>query len=155
MKWMEFVGPNFTLQVPTHWRIMASNRFQAMFLAPDKDSVRPNAIISIQRVQSDVTVDSVAEIAKNEQEGQYPEYEVLEEQTFADDVSAGVLRTYTWMSEAKGAKLLQRQLFYLVGQDLFTLTATRSNQADNMDELDSVFDEMIRSFAAREVSFDL
>jgi hypothetical protein len=155
MNWMTFVGPTFTLQMPTDWLAMASPQFQAMLAAPGFDGkVRPNLIIAMRQVQDDVTASAVADSTRATQEKEYPEYRVVSEQDYAAEDSQGVLRVYEWHDTAQDKRLRQVQVYFIAGRTLYTITATRALDSTQGEALDQVFNTMLQSFAAKPLQFD-
>ena len=147
MNFMHFRGPSFTMQVPTNWFITSSPKFQAMFIAPPgPDNVRANLAVSITPVDKDVTVQAVADAAKQTQQKEYPEYSILDEiEMTSADGKKGLRRVYKWYNRDKNMHIVQQQVFYLVSQMLYTITATREER-EGMEAIDDMFAQMIASF---------
>lgn len=134
------------MEVPTDWFVTATPQFQALFLAPPTpDAIRANLAVSMRPVKDDVTVASVAEAARANQEREYPQYEILTEVDFTDRGGVGFQRCYRWFNQSQNAEVLQVQTFFVVKQILYTLTATRSKSSVS-PELDDLFDYMVTSF---------
>jgi hypothetical protein len=143
--WMLFQGPGFTLKSPSDWFITAAPTIQVMFVAPySGEKIRGNLAISLQPVQEDVTSVSVAEIAKETQQRDYPQFEVVAEVAIQVDTLEGIYRLYTWYNPQEALFVTQLQTFFVVNQMLITLTGTCS-QKQEAEFLPS-FNEMIDSF---------
>lgn len=146
MPTMNFRGPSFTMQVPTNWFITSSPQFQAMFVAPPaSDGLRANLAVAITPVSAEVTVQSVAEAARQNQQKEYAEYEMLAEGSFPTNEGPGFQRQYKWYNRERDVHIMQRQVFYVSGQMLYTLTATRQEIGD-ATEIDQILDQMLLSF---------
>ena len=156
MTWMTFIGPTYTLDIPGDWLIMSSPEFQVMFLGPIEagDTVRPNLLLAIQRLEAGSTAQEVAASALEAQQQDYPEFQVLDENDFSEGELTGALRTYTWHNPDQGVYLHQSQAMYVLGQSLYTLTATRGADDPKADRLDETMQVIMGSFTAREVPFE-
>lgn len=145
MSMMDFKGPGFHMQVPTDWFITSSPQVQVMFLAPpSQEKVRPNLMITLRPLEPDVDLQAVARLAKETQEKEYPQYKVIEEGMLEKE-PIGFARAYSWHQADRQVDVVQRQVMFIQGQVLFTLTATRPemNQAEIVD---SLLDHMIQTF---------
>ena len=146
MLFMNFRGPSFTMQVPSNWYITSSPQFQAMFVAPPSAAgQRANLAVAITPVKDDVTAQSVAEAAKQTQQKEYAEYQVLTEGDYPTSAGPGYQRQYKWYNRDRDAHIMQRQVFYVAGQMLHTVTATRQESGD-ASEFDQILDQMLASF---------
>jgi hypothetical protein len=148
MQFMNFQGPNFTLEVPTNWVISSSVNFQAIFLGPGDQPVRPNLVLAIRALETGVTYTDVAASARETQEKEYPEYRVLEEKDYGESGGSVLIRRYEWLNPANNVRVVQVQAFIVVGQLLFTMTATRAAELEpaQQQENDKIFDHIIQSF---------
>ena len=142
METKHFQGPGFTMQIPTDWFITSSPQFQAMFVAPASEfGIRANLAVSMTPVKEDVTARMVAENARKNQEIEYAEYSVLgEDEAVTPDKS--FTRIYKWYNSSKNMHLLQKQIFLVVNQMLFTVTSTRQI-GEETEEIDAILEEMI------------
>jgi hypothetical protein len=149
MNKMLFVGPTFTLEVPTDWFVMATAQYQAVFTDPEEvDGFQANVAIAIRPVEEQVTVAAVAEAAKQTQAKEYQEYRILDEVTI-DETPPAVKRTYTWKHPELGEDIKQSQYFCLHNGRLYTLTATRLANSANVQIVDANINHMIDTFAMR------
>jgi hypothetical protein len=149
MKKMLFMGPTFTLEVPTDWFVLATAQYQAVFSDPQEvDGFQANVAIAVRSVEAQVTVEAVAESAKQTQAKEYPAYQVIEE-IISDQVPSAIRRTYVWRHLESDQEIKQTQFFYIVNGRLYTLTATRLANSANVKEVDAVVDHMINTFAIR------
>ncbi|MBZ0307124.1 MAG: DUF1795 domain-containing protein [Anaerolineae bacterium] len=148
MAFMLFEGPNFMLEVPTNWVVTSSPQLQAIFFGPQDTVIRPNMVISLRAVEANVTYQAVAQAAKETQEKEYPSYTILSEVDFAEFGGIGMKRHYSWVNPTNNAKVVQIQTYFVAGQVLFTLTASRGGHLNDQDadELDGVFEHMIETF---------
>lgn len=145
MQTKTFEGPGFCLEIPTDWFITSSMQFQAMFIAPPGDQgERANLAVSMTPVQSDANLRSVIESARETQEKEYPQYQVLEEQDSIDPEGT-FRRRYQWYNPKNGVRVIQLQIFWITGQILFTITTTRTN-VQGAEEFENIFDKIIDSF---------
>ena len=146
MDFMTFLGPTFTMEVPTNWFIASNAQYQAVFTDPsEKNGFQPNLMLSIRPVQANVAVDAIAESAKQTQSKEYPAYKVLEEQIEAKE-PARVKRVYTWQHPESKQDFQQVQFFTIENQMLYTLTGTRLLNGGEESIVDKVFNHMINSF---------
>jgi hypothetical protein len=149
MSKMLFLGPTFTLEVPTDWFVMATPQYQAVFTDPQEvDGFQANVAIAIRPVEEQVSITAVAESAKLTQTKEYPAYRVLEEETF-DQIPPAIKRTYVWHHPKLGTDIKQTQYFYLQDDRLYTLTATRLAESANVDSVDDIVNHMIDTFTMR------
>jgi len=148
MAFMNFDGPNFTMEVPTNWIVTSSPQFQAIFLGPNDPLVRSNLVISLRPVEANVTYQAVGASAREAQEREYPQYQILQEIDFGAQGGTGMLRHYRWVNAENNATIIQVQAFFVVGQILFTLTGTRGAHlgVEAGQEVDEIFNHMIQTF---------
>lgn len=145
METKRFEGPGFTCDVPTDWFITSSLQFQVMFIAPPgENGARANLAVAMSPVMDGVRVHEVADAARETQEKEYAQYQVLEEQDFVDETGV-YARRYRWYDPRNGVHLLQRQLFWITGKMLFTVTTTRT-LVRGAEVFDSIFDKITASF---------
>jgi len=146
--YMLFRGPGFTMETPTDWLVQSSPAYQAMFIAPRFNpqlTSRSNLLVSIRGVENGLAAVSVAEEARLTQQKEYPEYQILDAVDYSENGANGYKRRYSWRPADTGMVVVQTQAFFVAGQGLFTLTATRPTT--DPDEVDGVIDHMIDSFA--------
>lgn len=156
MQWIDYVGPGFTLEVPSTWRAVSSTQFAAMFLRPNTDAaIRPNLVIAIQRVAEDVTAEGVAASALEQQKVNYQDYSLLDERAWSTNDSEGVLRSYTWFNADKNTGVVQNQCVYRKHQLIYTITSSRSSNDPDGTYLDEAFERMITSFTATEIDIQV
>jgi len=146
MATMNFQGPGFQMDVPTDWVITSSPQFQAMFIAPSEtDGLRANLMITMRPVKPEVTLEEVARLAKETQQKEYTEFEVVEEGELTVSGSKGYQRLYRWFNQEAGTQVLQRQVMLMGGRVLVTLTSTRPVN-EQAAPFDKQFASMIDSF---------
>lgn len=150
-EFIRFEGPTFTLDTPTTWVVSASPQFQAIFLGPTDQPIRPNLIISMHPVNSDVTPESVAENARLSQEVEYHDYEIINEINFSNFGGQGIMRRYRWTNPNDNNPVLQMQAYFIHKNMLHTLTATRAESLpkESAQAVDDIFDQMLESFRFR------
>jgi hypothetical protein len=147
MEYKHFRGPGFTLEIPTDWFISSSPEFQAIFVAPPTPNpVQPNLVIAVRFLQPGATVNDVAAETQAIQSAEYPQYHILAEHDYTQTGGVAIQRLYQWVSE-EGTLVLQHQTFVLIGQVLYTLTATRlAGDSPDDQAVDDAFVHMMRSF---------
>jgi len=145
MTMMDFKGPGFRMQVPTEWYVMSSPQYQAMFLAPpiEGEKLRTNLMVTIRPVNSDVTIKSVVELAKETQQKEYPGYKILGESPLIKEAD-GILIHYKWLNRDNGIPVVQQQAIFIIGSMLYTFTSTRPDSEAGA-QVDGTFNEMIAS----------
>jgi hypothetical protein len=143
--WIDFRGPTFTLEIPSHWYITATPQVQTLLLGPEDDSgVRPSFSISMRPVQEQVTAAAVAQETRETQEASYPEYDIIAEEDFTDETNAGYIRRYRWHNEERDLDVHQVQAFLVIEGILYTLTGTRP--AIISSDIDDSLTRMIDTF---------
>ncbi|HEX3049304.1 MAG TPA: DcrB-related protein [Aggregatilineaceae bacterium] len=143
MEFKHFRGPAFRIDVPTDWFVGATPQFQAIFQAPVvRQGIQPNLTVAVRPVKPEVVATAVAAQTRDVQEKEYPGYQVLTEYDYTPEGGIAVQRLYQW--QQNGVGILQLQVFVVVAQLLYTLTATRP--ADDDPDLDAVFAQMVQSF---------
>lgn len=146
MDFMTFLGPVFTMNIPTNWFVAANVQYQAIFTDPHaEDGFQANLMLSIRPIQANVRIEEVAELAKQTQAKEYPAYKILDEQLYKK-APMGVKRIYTWEHPEQKRQFHQIQFFVIHEQRLYTLTGTRLVQASQEHLVDKVFNQMIDSF---------
>jgi hypothetical protein len=151
MAMMDFQGPSFTMKVPTNWYITATPQIQAMFVAPpSEDGVYANLTVTLQPLEAGATLDAVMAETLSVQEKEYAEYNLREQETLElDGITKGRM-VYTWMNKKHGQQVHQRQEMFIVGEMLYTLTATRSVvDSDEVKQLDALLRHMMETFTLK------
>ncbi len=150
MNFMSFQGPTFMMQVPTNWFVTSTPSFQAMFVAPPgENELRANLAVSLTLVKESVTLEKLTKAAKDTQQKEYSDYQVIREGASSEYTVKGFERLYKWHNLEKGMRVVQRQFFCLVGQTLYTITATREDR-EEAESLEQVFEKIIASFEVGE-----
>lgn len=150
MQTMPFFGPTFILEMPTDWFVGASAQFQATLRSPVPDGgIFPNLAIAIRRLEEGATLREVIASARQTQEKEYPAYRIVSESPLTANSVPGIRRQFEWQPPDLETGVHQQQVSFLVGQELYTLTATRAVDSENTTELDQIFDHMIGSFEFR------
>jgi hypothetical protein len=146
----DFKGPGFSMQVPTDWYITSTHEIQAMFISPPyEDGSQANLMVTINPVEEDVTVQSVAEEARKNQEAQYPAYEVLAEGEIEGTEGKGFHREYEWFNADKELRVHQKQVMLVVNNMLYVLTTTRpavEERTEIVKQIDATLQQMLNSF---------
>ncbi|OQY44082.1 MAG: hypothetical protein B6242_13400 [Anaerolineaceae bacterium 4572_78] len=145
---MNFEGPTFVMKAPTDWLVTASPKIQALFVAVKEGNgkdIKPNLSVSIRRLEKGITLKALADSSRETQQERYPQYEVLQEREATEGDLYHFRRRYKWFKDEDASGIIQDQAFYLYGQALYTITATRSDSND-FNHIDEIFDAMIGSF---------
>lgn len=147
---MTFVGPTFIMETPTDWIVGSSAQFQAVFrdVIPD-GAIHSNLGVAVRTVEEGVKLREVIAIARETQEKEYPDYNVLLEAPVVVGPIGGVRRVFEWQPPDLDTRVQQQQVSLLNGRNLYTLTTTRAAGAENGDEIDAVFEHMLGSFEFR------
>lgn len=151
MAMMDFQGPSFTMKVPTNWFITSTPQIQTMFVAPPtEDGLYANLSITLQPLTPEATLKAVVEQTLAVQEKEYADYQLLNQELVAENGLEKARLTYTWLNENHGKHVHQRQEMFLVGEVLYTLTATRSvAESDEVQRLDAMLRHMMETFALK------
>ncbi|MCA9885226.1 MAG: DcrB-related protein [Anaerolineae bacterium] len=150
VQFMQFQGPNFTMDVPTEWLVTSSPQFQVMFTAPkthEGQIIRTNFIVTLRPTEENVTAEAVAQSAREMQQREYPGYQLIDEMNFAEQGGTGFIRRYSWVHAEQKQSVTQTQAFFILASVLFTLTGTRLTSESK--EIDDIFDHMVQSFRLR------
>lgn len=146
MQIMTFLGPTFTMEIPTNWFVAASAQYQAIFTDPYIDNgFQSNMVVSIRSVQENVRTLDVAESARKTQLAEYPAYEIMDE-TVKQAPPVTVKRVYRWHHPEQNKDVVQIQFFLIHQNRLYTLTGTRLAEATDAHIVDKVLHHMIDSF---------
>jgi hypothetical protein len=145
MKTMNFEGPGFTLQVPTNWFLTSAPQIQAMFVAPPRDGVRANFMVTLRPLEEQVTLEAVAKSSLKTQEKEYDKFELLEAGDYKKEKLKGHMRHYKWFSKEHNAGIVQRQVLFVRDRMLTTITATRTD-FPGTEDIDKAFADMLASF---------
>jgi hypothetical protein len=116
-----------------------------MFIAPPgSDKVRPNLMITLRPLEAGVDLQTVARLAREQQEKEYAQYQVVQE-SMVEKEPPGFSRTYRWYQENRQAAVVQQQILFIAKDVLYTITATRP-EMDQAAEMDALFEHMIQTF---------
>lgn len=146
--YIEYIGPTFTLQVPTQWKQTSNPQFQALFLAPEERGFSANLGVTVDLTAEEATVEMIAEAARKYQYQDYPQYFIISEQSLTVDGKPAFKRVYTWHSAEHDLDITQVQLFVKDGVTLYILTATSLKK--DYDRYKNIFREMMDSFQLTE-----
>lgn len=148
MKYSLFLGPSFTLQIPTTWAIMASAEIQAIFLSPPlSNGQRVNMTITLQT--TDDPLENYVAALQAQQAQAYPHFEVNHQDPFQTDKGANGIRTMlSWQKLAPPESIVQQQAFFSREKMVYILTGSRAAalEMDLAQSVDAAFDEIIQSF---------
>ncbi len=145
MQNMKFQGPTFTLQVPTNWFVASTPKFQAMFVVPPgSEEIKANLAVTIIPLKEEVNMTEILNSSKFAQEKAYKGYEVISEVTHQNGLE-GFERKFKWFNPDGEVNIIQRQLFVLFNQVIYTITATREDKAET-ESIEPIFTEVMASF---------
>ncbi|MCA9882081.1 MAG: DcrB-related protein [Anaerolineae bacterium] len=146
-QFVTFYGPGFTIDAPSDWLVASSPQYQAAFMGPDGQPIRPNLIIAINAVEPDVTVPKLASETRERQQSEYPAYEILNEQS-NDDESA-FIRKFRWINPDNERPVVQTQMYLIDNNMLYSLTGSRSDELNHstVNDLDDTLNHMFGSFS--------
>jgi hypothetical protein len=145
MTTLHFQGPGFSLQVPSDWFNTAAPQIQAMFIAPPRQGVRANLMITLRPLDEAVTLEEVVRSSLETQKKEYAEFELLEDSEYKHEDLIGHQHYYKWFSKEHNARIVQRQVMFVRDRILTTITTTRTD-FPGVEDLDNTFDTMINSF---------
>jgi hypothetical protein len=148
MTTLHFQGPDFSLQVPSDWFNTAAPQIQAMFIAPPRQGVRANLMITLRPLDADIALAEIVISSLDTQKKEYAEFELLENGEYRQGDLIGHQRYYKWFSKEHNARIVQRQVMFIRAQVLYTLTTTRTD-FPGVEDLDQTFSEMIKSFTLK------
>lgn len=142
----QFLGPGFTMLVPTHWYVASTPQHQAAFVAPEAGEVKSNLVVSINKAATGVTVKELSAAAKARQSQEYPQYQVIDEKDLSKEGYQAVERRYQWFNAEHKAIILQRQIIMMLDQVVYTLTTTQKYDGAGDKETDQIFTQMLNTF---------
>jgi len=128
-EFVDYHGATFTLRVPIRWEQATTPSYQAIFSAPKEQGFKVNVGVSIIKVLPDVTLEGVAQSAKEHQAKDYPNYTVINEQSLEIHDNPAFQRIYIWHSINYKTDFTQIQLFIMhkLTSTIYILTATSPN----------------------------
>jgi len=142
--WMNFLGPGFTLIVPSDWLIQATPEIQVIFLAPETNQMlQTNLMITLRPVEPSVTVVDIAAFLKETQQTDYAEFVLTREQPINAGTIAGIERMFQWVDRAENMRVGQCQGIFVHQEVLFTLTITYA--LEEKERIQPIFDEIVDS----------
>ncbi|MBP8002159.1 MAG: DcrB-related protein [Chloroflexi bacterium] len=145
----QFIGPGFTMLVPTDWYIASTPQYQAAFVAPEAGAVKSNVVVSINKAAEGVTIGALSAAAKAKQSQEYPQYQVIDEKDLSKEGYQALERRYQWFNAEHKAIILQRQIIMMVDQVVYTLTTTQKYDGQGDKETDQIFTQMLNTFRIR------
>jgi hypothetical protein len=145
MEYMDFRGPFFIMKVPTSWYITSSRQFQTAFVAPpSNESVPANMTLALLPAKKEVTPKAVLEEIRQHQKAEALNFELISDGETKISKAPAMQHLFKWEDKENHAKILQRQIIFIVNDILCSLTATRL--AGEYPEYDAIFAKMIDSF---------
>jgi hypothetical protein len=145
--YIAFLGPGYSIQVPTEWRQVSNEQFQALFLAPAADGFSPNLGVSLEPTLADTTIVDIAASAKRSQSEAYDKYQVISEQEMTVSDQPAYKRVYQWHDPDSDLDVTQVQLFVKQKDTLYMLTGTSLTQS--YPAYGPVFEYMLSTFVLR------
>ncbi|MBZ0307122.1 MAG: DUF1795 domain-containing protein [Anaerolineae bacterium] len=147
-----FEHRDFTLSVPSDWQNLTLSGFDAVFVVPPfPDGSGANVSVSVLEFTKVTSLQEVSDPLKVFQQGQYPEYHIIDERPFNLDQTNGFKRTYTWRNTAQDMSIAQFQVIFIddSGYKAYILTATRPLDMESTEAqlLDQTFSEISASFS--------
>lgn len=151
MPFMRFMGPTFTLDVPTSWAVLSSAQFQVLFVSPPtRGGHQVNfSVMMNPRVDATLLSDYVEDILKS-QATRYPEFSLLSHTDFESLHGVGGIRTLIrWLRADLGVVARQVQFFVMDETHIYILTGSRSEaiEADLAPQIDGLTEHMLASFS--------
>ncbi|MBK8020621.1 MAG: hypothetical protein IPK19_04110 [Chloroflexi bacterium] len=150
MNWMPFIGPNFTMQIPRDWMIVASRLFQVMFLSPPMQDGRSVNVILLMHTAPESPEAYLDEVLLPGLV-QRPQFTELSRGTFTTE-SGLVGAELTFTSQVETTVMLQQHVLFKRANTVHQFVAT--TPTDLPDELLQAirdgFAQMIASFTFTE-----
>lgn len=123
--YLDFRGPNFTLEVPSHWQSGATAQVQALFVAPAQDlPLAPSFAVALRPVQAEVTLETLAAQMRTQMPEEYPGFAWQEDATRTLAGQPAVILAYTWRNPDLALEITQRQVLLYQEPYIYILTAT-------------------------------
>jgi hypothetical protein len=142
---MYFKGPGFHMKVPSDWFITSNPQVQAMFVAPTQNGARANLMITLRPLDPSATLESIVATTLETQKKEYPEFVILEQGEYPKGDLIGHQHLYSWYNQQHSAHIVQRQVIFIAGQMLVSITTTRTRTGD-ADDFDIILTAMLQSF---------
>ncbi len=155
MDTMHFIGPTFSLDVPTDWFVISSPEYQTAFLAPrDARGHRASFTVAIKPVLRPVTAQQFAEFIQEIYDQTGVSREVLETEEVSLGEVKGYAITFLLSRGEDSVPMWQRQVVAINGDLIYVLVAARladlTGPAANL--IERSFAMMFDSFVFREAT---
>lgn len=155
MTTMTFVGPSFTLTVPTDWFAFSSPQYQTMFLSPPAaDGQRANFTITIQPRENNITPEQYAKLLRQSYAQLGATREISEESTITLGEVLAHLTVATVLNGDEEPEIVQQEVIAVADDMLYVLLAARPANFDEAleDSLDAIFAMMLETFRFKQAT---
>jgi hypothetical protein len=160
---MRFVGPTFTLDVPTDWFVLSAPQYQTTFLSPQaKEGWRASFIITLRALDQNETptprefIEAAMAAYRAAGETHDSPTEVLETGTLPFGDMEGHYGRVQFADPQTGQAVCQTVAvaFYREMAHVFSATRVADGDAALLDKVDAIFEQMFASLRFQEARLE-
>lgn len=154
-QWMRFIGPNFTIQVPSEWMTISSAKFQVMFLAPPMQDGRSINLTLVLQTSADTPQDYIQNILKPQAQAR-EQFQMITDAPF--QTQSGVVGHqfgFTALYDQNQTILQQHILFKQANTLFWFFFAIPTDISHDLQaKIDGILNTMLESFIFTEVNLE-
>ena len=153
--WMRFVGPHFTMQVPSEWMVISSMQFQVMFLSPPLSDGRSFNLILVLQTSPQIPQYHLQEMhtAKSQEQ---PDFKLVAEGDFVTHSgTSGAHLSFTARYD-NDQIILQRHVIFKVQNTLywFMISIPTDISTELREGVEEIIQTMLTSFTFTEINLE-
>jgi hypothetical protein len=134
-----FYSPLFVVNFPDDWKDASTY----VVVGPEGTQFKPTFVINTQEVPEGITLQSYAIDQQTQLMDHFQDFQLLDQASVNIHGHEAIQILYEWTTE-QSLRIRQNQVYILVGNTVYTLTATEL--ASNFDNQEPIFDSIFRSF---------
>lgn len=154
-QWMQFVGPNFTMQAPSEWVVLSSTKFQVMFLAPPLKDGRSLSLVLLMQPSTLSPEEYVREVIQQQAQSQANFTLLTQEPFITKDGVTGILFAFTALYQSNQT-ILQRHVVFKFDNTLYWfLTSIPTDiPSEIRQKVDEISQNMLNTFAFTQMDLE-
>jgi hypothetical protein len=154
-QWIQFVGPHFTIQVPSEWVALSSTKFQVMFLAPPLKDGRSLSLVLVMQPSDLPLEDYVRDVIAKPAQSQ-ANFTVLSQESFITNAgTTGILFVFS-ATYLPNQTIIQRHIVFKYENTVYWfLNAIPTDIPDEIrQKVDDIFQNMLKTFTFTQMDLE-
>ncbi|PJF28173.1 MAG: hypothetical protein CUN52_13515 [Phototrophicales bacterium] len=154
-QWMRFIGPNFTMQVPSEWMVISSTQFQVMFLSPPMQDGRSINLVLVLQTSDTTPQDYINTMVKPQAQTR-DNYQLLTDAPFTTQSGVTGYQYVFSATYEPNQVILQRHIIFKQANTLYWFLASLpTNIAHDLQaKINDILNTMLESFMFTEMNLE-